>query len=195
MSLVADTSLDLMPPDFAEGLDDWSCGDGTPACPTYEAAANARIARGDADFGTCMELRTVEAVQRLRYMGEMPVRAGGYLEISATVKAMRGPLPWVRIAAWPGGLGGVGVIGLRSSARTEPLVAHQQVLTLRAVIGPRAATGVDLVWDHRALYAHVGIDLIGAEGAVVRVGCIAVRDVTVAFSPQGRIPPGFEARR
>lgn len=193
MLLLSNTELDLMPPDFAEGLDDWSCGDGTPASPTYEATANARIARGDADFGTCLELRTVEATQRLRYMGEVPVRFGSYLEVSATVKAMRGPLPWVRIAAWPGGCGGQGVIGLRTSTGTEPLSAHGEILTLGCVIGPRSRTGVDLVWDQRVLYAHVGLDLIGAEGSVVRVGRIAVRDVTSGFSPRGRILPGFEA--
>ncbi len=194
MPLFADPDTDLMPPDFAEGLDDWSCGDGTPDDPTYEARANARIARGDADFGTCLELRTVEAVQRIRYMGEMPLRPGCYLEVSATLKALRGPLPWARIAAWPGGRGGEGVIGLRTSAQTHPLNAHQQPLTLRAIIGPQPKGGVELVWDHRVLYAHVGLDLIGAEGAVVRIGQIAVRDVTATFSPAGRIAPGFEAR-
>ena len=48
---------DLMPPPFAEGLDDWSRGNGTPDGPTWEAAENARVVRrggtpilsGDAD--------------------------------------------------------------------------------------------------------------------------------------------------
>ena len=48
MNLHADAELDLMPPAFAEGLDDWSCGDGTPDSPTWEEAENARLARGDA---------------------------------------------------------------------------------------------------------------------------------------------------
>ena len=65
-----------MPRAFAEGLDDWSCGDGTPESPTYDEADNARLVRGDADFGACLELRKIAAVQRLRYMGEVPLRPG-----------------------------------------------------------------------------------------------------------------------
>ena len=43
------------------------------------------------------------------------------------------------------------------------------------------------------LYAHVGLDLVGAAGAVVRVESVAVRDVTRRFTPPGRVLPGFEA--
>ena len=92
-----------MPPPFAEGLDDWSCGDGTPDGPTYDASENARLVRDDADFGACMELRTVGPLQRLRYMGEVPLLLGGFIEVAARVKAVRGPLPDVRVAAWAGG--------------------------------------------------------------------------------------------
>ena len=72
---------DLMPPPFAEGLDDWSRGDGTPDGPTWDAAENARLAREDADFGPCLELRTGGAVERVRYMGEVPLLAGGFIEV------------------------------------------------------------------------------------------------------------------
>ena len=98
----APTLPDLMPPAFAEGLDDWSRGDGTPDCPTYDGSGIARLAQ-DAEFGICLELRTEDPVQRLRYMGELPVPPGAFLEISARLKVLRGPLPEVRIAAWPGG--------------------------------------------------------------------------------------------
>ena len=74
---------DLMPPPFVEGLDDWSRGDGTPESPTYDRDPAARIARGDADFGICLELRKTDPVQRLRYMGEMPVRPGAFVAIAA----------------------------------------------------------------------------------------------------------------
>ncbi len=36
---------------------------------------------------------------------------------------------------------------------------------------------VDLVWDDRALYAHVGLDLIGPVGGRVRVANFAAREV------------------
>ncbi|HET9069924.1 MAG TPA: hypothetical protein VFN28_14870, partial [Amaricoccus sp.] len=179
--------------------------DGTPESPTWEAAENARLAR-DADFGTCLEIRTGGVVERLRYMGEVPLFAGAFIEVAARVKAISGPLPAVRVAAWPGGAEGRGVAGLPVAARWVPVPAHGGACAIRAVIGRGPRPGVDLVWDERVLYAHVGIDLLGidlgsdididngrAGGALVRIESIAVRDVTGRFTPGGRVLPGFEA--
>ena len=47
--------------------------------------------------------RVAAEVESIRYMGELPVRAGNFIEVAARVKAVRGPLPRVRAAAWPGG--------------------------------------------------------------------------------------------
>jgi hypothetical protein len=184
--------LDLMPPAFSEGLDDWSRGDGTPDDPTWDKAEHARLARDDADFGTCLELRTKSAVERLRYMGEVPLLAGGYIEVAVRLKALRGPLTGARIAAWPGGAQGRGVDGLPLSGLLRMLPRHGAIVELAAVIGREARPGVDLIWDARVLYAHVGLDLVGPAGAVVRIESIAVRDATRRFSPLGRALPGFE---
>lgn len=173
--------LDLMPPAFAEGLADWSWGDGTPDTPTYDEAPFARLATGDADFGACLEVTKVAAVQRLRYMGELPLPCGGFVEIVSRVKALRGPLAAVRIAGWAGGAHGRGVAGLVLATEPVALPGHGAVLTLRATIGPEARPGVDLVWDARALYAHVGIDLVGADRGVVRIADLVVRDVSERF--------------
>jgi hypothetical protein len=186
-------ALDLMPPAFAEGLDDWSRGDGSPDSPTYEAAEDARLARGDPDFDTCLELRKTAPVARLRYMGELPVMRGAYLEVAARVKALRGPIPLVQVAAWPGGMGGVGVPGLPQAGAPVRPCAYDAVTEIVAVIGPAPAPGVDLVWDGRVLYAHVGLDLVGPEGGVLRIESVRVRDVTLRFAPGGRVLPGFEA--
>jgi hypothetical protein len=172
------TLVDLTPPDFAEGLDDWSSGDGTPDSLTYEDAEHVRIAVGDPDFGTCLEMRKIEPVQRLRYMAELPVPNGGFVEVRARLKALRGPLPGARVAAWPGGLHGRCVPDLPAEAPVAPMPAHGEVLELRAVIGPTTLPGVDLVWDGRVLYAHVGLDLVGPDGGVVRIERLAVRDIT-----------------
>ncbi|MGV1014628.1 MAG: hypothetical protein ACOYB4_06630 [Methyloceanibacter sp.] len=188
------TLPDLMPPAFAEGLDDWSRGDGTPDTPTYEASGIARLAR-DPDFGVCLELRTSDPVQRLRYMGEVPVPAGAFLEVSTRIKVLRGPLPEARIAGWPGGAHGRRVDGVPVAAPVHAIAAHGAAVGLRAVIGPVAGEGVDLVWDCRVLYAHVGLDLLGARGAVVRVESLAVREVTDRIAPHGRLLPGFPVRR
>jgi len=183
--------IDLMPPAFAEGLDDWSRGDGTPDSCTYDHDPAARIARGDTEFGACLELRKTGPVQRLRYMGEMPMRAGSYVAITARLKVLRGPLPLVQIAAWPGGAGGRGVPDLPGTGALVRIPAHGQVVDLGMVIGPAPHPGVDLVWDTRVLYAHVGLDILGPVGAIIRIADISAHDVTRAFSPMGRVPPGF----
>jgi hypothetical protein len=187
--------VDLMPPSFAEGLDDWTWGEGTPDGPSYDEADFARVAPRDAAFGTCLELRTVEPVQRLRYMGELPVARGAFLEVTATVKVLRGPLPKARIAAWPGGAQGLGVAGLPMQGPLATFAGHDRVRELRAVIGPAGLPGVDLVWDERVLYTHVGLDLVGRAGAVVRVGRVAVREVTGDFIGRRPLPGCFEALR
>ncbi len=183
--------FDLMPPAFAEGLDDWSRGHGTPESPTYDCAPNVRVARNDADFGVCLELRKIDEVQRLRYMGEVPVLRGAFLEISARVKALRGPVPSVRIAAWPGGAFGLGVDGLHCEGPQVDLEAHEAVHEVRAVVGPEALDGVDLVWDARVLYAHVGLDIVGPDNGVVRIESVRVRDLTGGFGRRVPDLPGF----
>jgi hypothetical protein len=180
---------DLMPPAFADGLDDWSWGDGTPDSPSYDRAPFARLVRSDPDFGVCLEMRKVEPVQRLRYMGEMPLRRGGFLEISARLKGVRGPLPAVRVAAWPGGMRGREVTGVPVAAAEHVLPRPDRVLAVRTVIGFVDVPGVDLVWDERVLYAHVGLDLVGIDGGVVRVEDLRVEEVSDRFA---RVPlPGF----
>lgn len=183
---------DLSPPPFTEGLEDWSRGLGTPEEPTYEGSATARIARGDMAFGDCLELIKNEPVQRLRYRGEVPIRPGRFLAVEARLKLVRGPAPAARIGALAGGAGGMPLAGRPSGGPLVPLPEPPGILGLAAVIGPRAAMGVDIVWDAAVLYAHVGIDLVGPTGGVVRVESIRIRDVTGRF---GAAPayPGFEA--
>lgn len=170
-------ALDLTPPPFAEGLCDWSRGDGSPGSPSYETGEAGRIAQGDPDFGACLELRKVEAVQRLRYRGEVPLRPGACIEIVVRIKALRGPLPSVRVAASAGGAGGAILTDLPDAGPAADLVGHGAVRALGAVIGRVPAPGAVLVWDRRALFAHVGLDLVGPSGGVVRIADLAVREI------------------
>lgn len=184
-------SADLAPPPFHDGLWDWSCGDGTPASASYEECGGALLAAGDPDFGDCLELERREPLQRLRYMGELPLRPGVRVELRIRLKAVAGPPGSARAAAWPGGAGGRGVPDLPGVGRLVALPAGGGIADLRLVIARAPGPAVDLVWDHRVLYAHVGLDLLGPVGGRTRIANFSAREV---LTPSGaRSLPGFAA--
>ena len=192
MAAAAPTTADLTPPPFHEGLCDWSSGDGTPASPTYEDCAGARLVPDDPDFGDCLELERLESLQRLRYMGELPLHPGMRVEIRLRLKPVSGAPGSARAAAWPGGAGGTGVPGLPAAGRLIPLPPPGGILDLRLVIARHPALGVDLAWDARALSAHVGVDLLGPAGGRVRIANLAAREIATPL-PAGDLP-GFVGR-
>lgn len=168
----------LMPPSFEQALDFFSAGDGTPGSTSY--AGQGKIAQ-DADFGSCLELTKTENTQNLRYMGETPLLPGCYLQISVRVKALSGPLPSVRIAGFAGGAGGAQIKGVVATGPSVSLPDLDQVIEISAIVGPGARLGVDMVWGPDALYGHFGVDFTGANGAVLRVESIVVKDISSAF--------------
>ncbi|MDX2482438.1 MAG: glycosyl hydrolase family 28-related protein [Pseudodonghicola sp.] len=170
----------LMPPVFAEGLDVWSSGDGTPGSDTYDGAVNAAFVAADQDFAGCLELQKTEATQKLRHMGKTPLIPGCYLQITVRIKALSGALPTVRIAGWAGGPGGH-VGGLSETAAAVTLSNYGEVVELRAIVGSGDRGGVDMVWGMAAEYGYFGIDLTGANGGVVRIDDIEITDVTSIF--------------
>lgn len=172
--------LALMPPPFAAGLTQWSSGDGTPGAPSYDGAPNAALVPADADFGGCLELQKTTGVQKLRHFGQTPVLPGCYLRVTARVKAMSGNLPSVRIAAWAGGSGG-NLSGVVQTGPATALTAYGKVVTISAIIGTGARGGVDMPWGIAAIFGHVGLDLTGPNGGVVRIDDIVVEDITGAF--------------
>jgi hypothetical protein len=175
------TSANLMPPPFEDGLAVYSSGDGTPGSPTYANAANAALVTGDQDFGSCLEMQKTSSVQKLRYMGETPLLPGCYLRVRVRVKAVSGNLPSVRIAGWAGGAGGAHVTGLTEVASSVTLDTYGKVVTVEAIVGSGARTGVDLIWGITPLYGHFGLDLTGPDGGVVRIDDIEIVDVTETF--------------
>ncbi len=172
--------LVLMPPQFVLGLGQWSSGDGTPGSDTYAGSGTGQIVPADQDFGGCIEITKTNTVQKLRYMGETTLLPGCYLRVTARVKAVSGPLPSVRIAGWAGGAGGAHVSGQPESAGSVALTAYGEVVEVTAIIGTGHRTGVDLTWSG-AIYGHFGLDILGADGAVVRVDDIEIADVTSVF--------------
>ncbi len=171
----------LNPTPFADGLDVWSSEDGTPGSDTYDNAANAAFVPADQDFGGALEVLKTQGTQRLRYMGQTPLLPGCYLQVTARVKAISGSLPSVRIAAYPAQANGSQVGGVPTFGPATALTTYGEVVEVRAIIGAGDRGGVDMVWGTDAVYGHVGLDLTGQNGGVVRIDDIKVEDVTSVF--------------
>jgi hypothetical protein len=173
--------LVLMPPAFSAGLNLWSRGDGTPGSGTYLGQPNAALVPSDQDFGGCLELQKTDTVQKVRSFAQTPMQPGMYLRVTVRVKAISGNLPSVRIAAWAGNIGQTNVVAAPQTGVATTLTSYGTVVTVSAIIGAGNRTGVDLVWGTTPVYAHIGLDLTGSSGGVVRIDDIVVEDVTSVF--------------
>jgi hypothetical protein len=173
--------LVLMPPAFSAGLNLWSRGDGTPGSGTYLGQPNAAFVPADQDFGGCLELQKTDTVQKVRSFAQTPMQPGLYLRVTVKIKAISGNLPSVRIAAWAGNIGQTNVASAPQTGASVALTAYGEVVTVSAIIGAGNRTGVNLVWGTVPVYAHIGLDLTGSNGGVVRIDDIVVEDITEAF--------------
>ena len=171
----------LMPTPFADGLEVWSSGDGTPGSDSYAQSGSGVFVAADQDFGGALEILKTASVQKLRYMGETPMRPGLYLRVTARVKAISGPLPSLRIAGWAGRNAGGHLGGVDETGPATALSAYGEVVEVSGVIGPGQRPGVDMVWTDAA-YGHLGLDLTGASGGVVRIDDLRIEDVTHLFA-------------
>ncbi len=170
----------LMPLPYSAGLGVWSRGDGTPGSDTYATGGDGVFVAADQDFGGCLEITKSNSIQPLRYMGETPILPGCYLRVTARVKAIAGAFPSVRIAGWAGLNGGGAATGLDLTGPSTTLTTYGEIVEISAIIGTGDRTGVDLVW-HGAAYGHLGLDLTGADGGVVRIDDLIIEDITGAF--------------
>lgn len=173
--------VQLMPPQFALGLSNWSSGNGTPGSDSYQGAANAAFVAADSDFGGCLELQKTTSLQKLRSMIQTPLIPGCYLQVRARIKVLSGALPSVRIAAWAGASGGGHLGGVVETGAATSLSTYGEVVEISAIIGTGLRGGVDMAWGREAGFAHVGLDLTGPNGGVVRIDDIVVEDVTGVF--------------
>ncbi|MEO0669196.1 MAG: glycosyl hydrolase family 28-related protein [Pseudomonadota bacterium] len=171
----------LMPPAFANGLDVWSSGDGTPGSDTYENASNAAFVPADQDFGGCLEVQKTSGTTRLRYMGQTPLLPGCYLRITARIKAIAGNLPSVRIAGYAARSNGSSVGGLDTTGDSVTLTTYGSVVEVSAIVGAGNRSGVDLVWGSEPVYGHFGLDLTGPNGGVVRIDDLVIEDISSVF--------------
>jgi hypothetical protein len=170
--------LVLMPPPFASGLNLWSSQDGRPGNASYEGQPNAAFVPADADFGGALELQKTQTVQKLRSFQQIPMQPGLYLQVTVRVKCISGAFPSVRIAGWAGRTDGSNVPGVVQVGPATALTEYGSVVTLRAIIGAGQRGGVTMAWGTSAVYGHIGLDLTGPNGGVVRIDDIEIEDVT-----------------
>ena len=166
---------------FAAGLGIWSSGDGTLGSDTYAISGSGVYVAADQDFAGCLEILKTTATARVRYMGETPILPGCYLQVKARIKAVAGPLPAVRIAGWAGMLGGGAATGVTLAGPSVQLTTYGAVVEVTAIIATADRTGVDMVWTGLD-YGHIGIDLTGPTGGVVRLDDITITDVSALFT-------------
>ena len=180
MNKVITDGLELMPPSFSDGLDVWSSGDGTPGSDTYAGSGTGAFVPADQDFGPALEVVKTENVTRVRYMGETTILPGCYLQVTARVKCLSGALPDVRIAGWAGQGGGSHLEGVIEVGPSVSLTSYGEVVEISAIIGTGQRNGVEMVWAD-ANYGHIGLDLTGSNGGVVRIDDFEIVDITGAF--------------
>lgn len=173
--------LVLMLPPFSAGLALWSREDGRPGQGSYAGQPNAAFVPADQDFAGCLELQKTLSLQKLRCFQQIPFQPGLYLRVTARVKAISGPLPSVRIAAWAGNSGGSNVASAVQTGPSVALTSYGQVVTVSAILASGNRTGVDMTWGTGPVYGHMGLDLTGPTGGVVRIDDIEIEDVTAIF--------------
>ncbi len=173
--------LVLMPPAFSAGLNLWSREDGRAGQGSYLGQANAAYVPNDQDFAGCLELQKISSVQKLRCFQQIPFQPGLYLRVTARVKAISGALPSVRIAGYAADTAGNNVGPAVQVGPSVALTAYGEVKTITAIIGSGNRQGVDMVWGISPAYGHLGLDLTGASGGVVRIDDITIEDVTSVF--------------
>ena len=173
--------LVLSPPAWEAGLGRFSSQDGRPGGDSYASSGNAVLVAADQDFASCVEMLKTDATQRIRAFAATPILPGCYVRVRARVKAMSGNLPDVRIAATPVGANGAVVGGLAQAGPALSIEAHGRVVEVEAILGTGRRGGVDLPWSSAVAHAHVGLDLVGPSGGVVRIDDLEVEDVTGVF--------------
>lgn len=173
--------LILMPPPFSAGLNLWSREDGQTGQGSYAGQPNAAYVPADQDFGGCLELQKTQSTQKLRCFQPIPFQPGLYLQVTARLKMISGTFPSVRIAGFAGNSAGTNVTAAIQVGPATILSSYGDIVTVRAIIGSGNRQGVDMVWGIEPVYGHLGLDLTGANGGVIRIDDILVEDVTDVF--------------
>ena len=181
MNKAISEGLVLMPPPFSAGLNLWSREDGLVGQGSYLGQSNAAFVPSDQDFGGCLEITKTQSTMKLRCFQAIPFQPGLYLRVTAKVKAISGPFPTVRIAGWAENSSGGNVGTAVQTGPSTLLTTYGEVVTVSAIIGSGDREGVDMVWGLAPVLGHLGLDLTGNTGGVIRIEDIVVEDVTDVF--------------
>ncbi len=171
----------FQPTPFEDGLNVWSSQDGTPGSNTYDSSSTAAFVPADQDFGGCLELQKTSSTTKLRFMGQTPMEPGCYLLVKAKVKLISGAFPSVRIAGWAGKANNAPVTGVTVVGPSKTLTSYGQVVEVRAIVGSGNRGGVDMAWGKDAAYGHLGLDLTGPNGGIVRIDDITIEDISTLY--------------
>lgn len=183
MNIAVTNGVRLTPSAFDEGLQVWSQRNGLPGEADWSRAANGFIVPADRHFGACLEIQKQRDTTQVRFTGKTPITPGVYLRVSARVKLVTGPSCSVRIAGWAGAGKNTHIAGLREIGPVVPLTEFDQVVEVSAIVGVGSRQGVDMGWGIEPDFGHFGLDLIGANGGVIRIESLQIDDVTTAFVP------------
>lgn len=181
MNKAVTDGLVLMPPAFEAGLNLWSREDGLAGQGSWAGQPNAAFVTADQDFGGCLELMKTAATTKLRCFQQIPFLPGMYLRVTARVKCLSGALPSVRVAGYAAAANGANVAAAVQVGPTVAIAQYGQVVTVSAILGSGNRNGVNMVWGIAPVYGHVGIDLTGPNGGILRIDDIVVEDVTGVF--------------
>jgi len=181
MNKAVTEGLVLMPPAFEEGMDLWSREDGLSGQGSWANQSNAAYVPADQDFGGCLEVQKTTATLKLRCFRRIPFEPGLYLRVTARVKCLSGSFPSVRIAAFAATSSGANVASAVQVGPATAIDAYGEVVTIRAIIGSGNRGGVDMVWGTAPAYGHIGLDLTGATGGILRIDDIEIEDATEVF--------------
>lgn len=181
MNKAVTEGLALMPPVFEAGLNLWSREDGLAGQGSWANQPNAAFVPADQDFGGCLEVQKATATLKLRCFQRIPFQPGLYLRVTARVKCLSGALPTVRIAGFAAAANGSNVAAAVQVGPGVALTSYGQVVTVSAIIGSGNRGGVDMNWGRTPAYGHLGIDLTGPLGGVVRIDDIVIEDATEVF--------------
>ncbi|WP_424942762.1 glycosyl hydrolase family 28-related protein [Aliiroseovarius crassostreae] len=171
----------FMPPPFADGLNNWSSGDGTPGSPNYAVATNAALVPADQDFDGCLEVFKDANSLKVTYTGQTPYEQGCYLRLSAKVKVLSGPLPSVRVVGKPLKSNNSHATGYVEAGPSVPLTSYGEVVEISAIVGSGSRNGVDMIWGADVAYGHLGLEFTGSNGAIIRIDDMTIEDVTGAY--------------